>query len=115
MPVVELLLELVLDERALLLDDDQFVQPLGEPPHALRLQRPGHGDLVDGEADLARQRRIDAQTLQGLPDVEIALADGPMPKRCRGASWITRSRRLARAKARAASRLCRISRSSWTS
>src|SRR3712207_9013965 len=35
-PVVELLLELVLDDLALLLDDQDLLQPLGEVPHADR-------------------------------------------------------------------------------
>src|SRR3546814_6798675 len=41
-PVVELLLHLVLDDRALLLDDQDLFQALGKAPDALALQRPGH-------------------------------------------------------------------------
>ena len=52
-PVVELLLELVLDELALLLDHEDFLEALGEAPRALRLERPRHRDLVDAQADCA--------------------------------------------------------------
>ena len=48
--VVEQLLDLVLDEAALLLDDENFVEPAGEAPDAVGLQRPTHADLEEGEA-----------------------------------------------------------------
>src|SRR3546814_7730865 len=60
-PVVELLLELVLDEGAPLLDDEDLLQPLGEGAHALALQRPGHDDLVDRKTDLAGIVLVDSQ------------------------------------------------------
>ena len=50
--VVELLLDLRLDQRALLLDHQDQVEALGELEHALRLERPGHADLVDPDAEL---------------------------------------------------------------
>src|SRR3546814_3599892 len=43
-PVVKLLLHLVLDDRALLLDDQDFLQALGEAPDAFALERPGHAE-----------------------------------------------------------------------
>ena len=52
LPVVQLLLHLALDEGALLLDDEDLLQALGELAHALGLQRPGHADLVDADADV---------------------------------------------------------------
>src|SRR5678816_4119145 len=52
LPVVELFLDLILDELALLLDHQDLFQPLGEAARALRLERPGHGDLVDADADV---------------------------------------------------------------
>ena len=45
--------QLRLDQRALVLDDDHAFETGAELAHALRLQRPGHGDLVDGEAQAA--------------------------------------------------------------
>src|SRR3546814_14621404 len=75
-PVVKLLLHLVLDDRALLLDDQDFLQALGEAPDAFALERPGHADLVDGKADLPGTRLVDAEVVQGLTHVEIGLAGG---------------------------------------
>ena len=51
-PVVELLLQLVLDDLPLLLDDEDLVQALGEVAHAFRLERPRHRDLVHAQAHL---------------------------------------------------------------
>ena len=53
-PVVELLLQLVLDELALLLDHEDLLQSVRERAHALGLERPGHRDLEEADADLAR-------------------------------------------------------------
>src|SRR6185369_2460874 len=58
-PGVELFLDLVLDDLALLLDDEDFLQSFGEAPRALRLERPGQRDLVDAQADLARDFLVD--------------------------------------------------------
>jgi len=52
LPGVELFLDLVLDQLALLLDHQDLFQPLGEAPRALRLERPGHGDLVDADPEV---------------------------------------------------------------
>ena len=53
--VVEEADELVLEVGALLLDDDHFLQAFGEAPRAFRLERPGHADLVEADAErLAR-------------------------------------------------------------
>src|SRR3546814_6513898 len=51
-PVVELLLELVLDQRALLLDDEDLILPFREPATALALERPAHCPLVARAADV---------------------------------------------------------------
>src|SRR4029453_15480975 len=47
LPVVELFLDLVLDELALLLDHQDLFQAFGEPPSALRLEGPGTAHFVD--------------------------------------------------------------------
>ena len=75
-PIVKLLLELVFDDRPLFLDDEDFLEPLGEMAHALALQGPGHADLVDGQADLGRQILVDAEIVERLADIEIGLAGG---------------------------------------
>ncbi len=46
-PVEQLLLDLVLDDLAPLLDDEDLLESDGELPHTFRLQRPGHADLVE--------------------------------------------------------------------
>ena len=75
-PVVELLLQLVLDDLPLFLDDEDLLEPFGELPHALGLERPRHRDLVDAQADLGGVGFGDAEIVQRLPHVEIALAAG---------------------------------------
>ncbi len=75
-PVEHVLLHLRLDEGALLLDDDDVFQAAREVADADRLQRPGHADLVHADADLARVALADAQVLERLQHVEVALAGG---------------------------------------
>ena len=41
-----------------------------------RLQRPAHAHLEDPQSDLGGHRRIDAQILKGLQDIQIGLAGG---------------------------------------
>ena len=55
-PVVQLFLQLVFEQLALFLDDEDFLQPFGEVAHAFRLERPDHADLVQANADLRGQR-----------------------------------------------------------
>ena len=74
--IVKLLLDLRLDQRPLLLDHQDQVEALGELAHALRLERPGHADLVDPDAELIGPDLVDAKLVHGLANVEIALAGG---------------------------------------
>ena len=97
LPVVELFLDLVLDELALLLDHQDLFQALGEAPRALRLERPGHRDLVDAQADVARDLLVDAEVGQRLHHVAERLAGGDDAERGAGESQTMRSRPLARA------------------
>src|SRR5512139_14959 len=75
-PVIELLLQLVLDDRALFFDNEHLFEAARELTHPLPLQRPDHGDLVETQADLRRLRLVDAEIVQRLPDVEVDLAGG---------------------------------------
>ncbi len=75
-PVVELLLDLVLDDLALLLDDEDLGQTFREMTDAFRLQRPRHRDLEQADADLGGVRLGDTEVVERLPHVEIALAAG---------------------------------------
>ncbi len=75
-PVVEFLLQLVFEERALFLDHQDFVQPFGEAAHAFGLERPDHAHLVEPDADLPGQRLVDAQVIERLAHVGVGLARG---------------------------------------
>ena len=75
-PVVELLLELVLDHLALLLDHQDLFQTARELAHAVGLQRPGHRHLEQADADLACIALVDAQLFERLEHVHVGLAGG---------------------------------------
>ncbi len=75
-PVVELLLQLVLDDLALFFHHQDLGEPLGEVTHAFGLERPGHRDLEKPDADLGGLALVDAQVFQRLAHVEVALAAG---------------------------------------
>ena len=75
-PVVQLFLQLVFDDLAFFLHHQNLFQALGELAHAFRLQRPHHAHLEDAQADFGRLRLADAQVVQRLHHVQIALAAG---------------------------------------
>ena len=73
-PVEQLLLDLIFDDLAALLDDEDFLEADGEIAHAFRLQRPGHADLVKPKPDLGGDLLGDPEFAQRLTDVLVALA-----------------------------------------
>ena len=73
-PVEQLLLDLVLDDLAALLDDEDLLEADGEFADAFRLQRPGHADLVKPKPDLGGDLLGDPQFAQRLADILVALA-----------------------------------------
>ena len=75
-PVVELLLQLVFDDLPLFLDDQDLVEAFGEVAHAFGLKRPRHRDLEHADADLRGVGFADAEVVERLAHVEIALARG---------------------------------------
>ena len=81
LPVVELLLELALDDAALLFDDHDLLEALGELPDRLGLERPAHADLEELDTDLGGARGVDAEILERLQHVEVGLARGDEPSR----------------------------------
>jgi hypothetical protein len=81
-PVVELLLDLLLDERALLLDDQNFFQPRREAAHRFGLERPRHVHLEDAQAHAARGGVVDAERGERLPQVRVRLPRGDEPEPC---------------------------------
>ena len=89
-PVVELFLQLVFDQLPLFLNHQNFFQPVGELAHALRFQRPDHAHLVQADADLGRQRIVDAQFVEGLAHIEVGLAGGDDAQSRRGAGSVGR-------------------------
>ena len=72
--MVELLAQLRLDQRALLLDDHDRLQPFGEGAHALRLERPGAGELEEADTESVGLDFIDAERFERLAHVGIGLA-----------------------------------------
>src|SRR5206468_10218340 len=73
-PVEQLLLNLIFDNLAALLDDENFLKANGEIAHAFRLQRPGHADLVKAKADLGGDLLGNPEFTQRLTDVLVAFA-----------------------------------------
>src|SRR5258708_1147506 len=73
-PIVELLLELILDDGAFFFDDEDFFEPLGKMPDALAFQRPGHRNLVQAEADLRGMRVVNPEIVERLAHVEVGFA-----------------------------------------
>src|SRR5258705_13167787 len=76
LPVVELFLDLVFDELALLLDHQNFLEAFGEAARALRLERPGHCNLVDTNADVFTDFFCQTQRRQRLHHISVRLAGG---------------------------------------
>src|SRR5205085_3481635 len=72
--VVKLFLQLVFDELALFLDDEDLAETFGELANAGGLERPRHADLAQANADLGGVLLVDPQILERLQHVEIALA-----------------------------------------
>ena len=75
-PVVHRLLHLAFDEGVLLLDHEDVLQAAREVAQADRLQRPGHRDLVDADAEVGAGARVEVEVFQRLQHVEVGLAGG---------------------------------------
>src|SRR5260221_2376718 len=73
---VEHFLQLRLDQPALFLHDDDFVEAFGEFCRAARFQRPRHADLVDAKAKPRRFGAADTQILHSLTHIHVGLAAG---------------------------------------
>src|SRR5690606_35861128 len=71
---VEFLAHLHFDERAFLLDHDDEIEPLRKLLQFGLRERPGAADLVQADAEFVATHFIDAQFVERLADVEIALA-----------------------------------------
>ena len=74
--VEQRVLQLLLDQRPLLLDHQDLALALGEGRGALGLERPDEGHLVDGKAQPLGLLLVDAEIVERLADVEVGFADG---------------------------------------
>ena len=73
---VELLAHLHLDQRALLLDHDDELEALRELLRGPAAERPRAADLVEAQAEVVALDLVDAELVERLAHVEIALAGG---------------------------------------
>src|SRR5262249_26377545 len=73
---VELLAHLHFDEGALLLDHDDELETIGELLEVLLADRPGTSDFVEPNAEIVALDFVDAELIERLAHVEIALAYG---------------------------------------
>ena len=73
-PVVQMLLQLVLDHLTLLLDHQDLFEPVGELPDRIGFERPRHRDLEDSHADARRSFGVDAELLERFENVAVRLA-----------------------------------------
>ena len=74
--VVEMLLQLALDQRALLLDDEDFLLAANEAQRIACGERPDEANLVDIDAEPATFRLIQPEQPQRLHGVQMCLAGG---------------------------------------
>ena len=72
--VVQDLLDLALDEGALLLDDEDLLEPRGKLAQALGLERPRECRLVQAQPERGGGLLADAEQVERLADVEVGLA-----------------------------------------
>ena len=75
-PVVQLFLQLVFDDLALLFDHQDFFQSLREFAHAFRFQRPDHRDLEQAQADFRGHDFVDAEFFQRFQHVQVGFTRG---------------------------------------
>ena len=73
-PAVQQLLELGLDQGALLLDHDDLLEAGGERAHALGLERPDQAELEHAQAKPGGELAVDAEVGERLAQVQIRLA-----------------------------------------
>ena len=74
--IVENVLQLRLDQPALFLHHQNLRQAGGKGGGPFRLQRPGHTDLVQPDAERGCPCLVDAQRVQRLAHIEIGFAGG---------------------------------------
>ena len=68
-----------------LLDDQDFLESLGEFAHAVRFERPGHRDFVNAQTDRFGLGFVDTEIVERLTDIEIGFSRGDDAKARLGA------------------------------
>ncbi len=71
---VQLVLDVELDERTLVLQDEDLRQPVGELPHDASLERVGHPQLQQPHAEAVQLVVVQPEVPAGLAQVEVRLA-----------------------------------------
>jgi len=66
--------QLVLDEAALFLDDENFFEPLGKSAQLRRLERPRQPHLVESNAERSGVTLVQSELRQRLADIEIGFS-----------------------------------------
>ena len=74
--MIEPVLELELDQAALLLDDQQLLEPARKTERAFGLERPAQAHLVEREAEIRRAPLVEPEQVERLAHIEIGLAGG---------------------------------------
>ncbi|VCU06944.1 hypothetical protein RHODGE_RHODGE_00034 [Rhodoplanes serenus] len=72
---VQLLAHLHLDQRTLLLDHHQEIEPGGRLQHVVAADRIGAADLNEAQAEIVAAHLVEAEQVERQAHVEIALAD----------------------------------------
>ncbi len=88
--------DLVLEQRAFLLDHDDEIEPLGEIAHGDRIERPHHADLEEAQAE-RRAVVAEAQVAERLQEILPRLAGRDDADRASAPSPTIRFSSLARA------------------
>ena len=83
---VKLLTHLHFDERTLLLDDDDELEPARELLQTLRFDRPCAAQFVEPQPQIVGARLVDVEIVQRLPHIKVGLADGDDPDRRMGSA-----------------------------
>ena len=74
--VIESVRQLLLDDRAFLLEHQQLLVTTTERERRIRLERPDHADLVEPDAERPSPTLVDAELAQGLAHIQVGLARG---------------------------------------
>ena len=78
--------QLVLDDRALFLDDDDLLQAFAEGARCGRLDRPAQADLQDADAELTGAASVGRRPPRNTSTIQSSTGEGSSSATCRGAA-----------------------------